>query len=264
MADGRYRSGLLSDTVTMVAGVGPGLGAHIARDAVAAGGRVVLGARSDTCGPDLVRELGEDHAAFVPLDVTDPQSCRRWVDGGLDRFGRVDALVVNAMASRHATLIGGDLDAWRSSMEVNLFGALEITRAAVPALLRAPAASIVLIGSQIVRRVFPGRGPYAASKAALVAAGHALAAELGPLGVRVNTLVPGRMWGPPLQAAVARLASERGTTEEAEVQSWIDATALRRLATDEECARVVTFLNSHMAAAITGQTIDANAGETMR
>jgi NAD(P)-dependent dehydrogenase (short-subunit alcohol dehydrogenase family) len=264
MADDCRHSRLLSGTVTLVAGVGPGLGAHVARDAVAAGGRVVLGARSDACGPDHVRELGDEHATFVPLDVTDAESCRRWIDVGLERFGRADALVVNAMTTRQATLIGGDLGAWRASMEVNLFGALEITRAAVPALLRSPAGSIVFVGSQIVRRVFPGRGPYAASKAALVAAGHVIAAELGPLGVRVNTLVPGRMWGAPLQSAVSRLADERGTTEETEVQAWIDATALRRLATDEECARVVTFLNSHLAAAITGQTIDANAGETMR
>lgn len=257
-------SKLLDGTVTLLAGVGPGLGAHIARDAVNAGGRVMMGARSDRVGPALVDELGSEHAAFATLDVTDADSCRRWVDAALETFGRADALVVNAMAGRQSTLVGGDLDDWRQAMDVNLFGALETSRAAVPALLESGDPSIVFISSQIVRRVFPGRGPYAASKAALIAAAHVLAAELGPLGVRVNTLVPGRMWGEPLRSAVPRLAQERGRTEDEEIEQWTSATALRRLATDEECARVVTFLNSPLAAAVTGQTIDANAGETMR
>lgn len=255
---------LLADRVVLLAGVGRGLGSHIARDAVGAGARVVMGARSNRCGPELVAELGEASAAFHPLDVTDADSCERWVADAVERFGRVDALVVNAMAGVQSTLVGGDLDDWRRAMDVNLFGALEMSRAAIPPLLEASDPSIVFISSQIVRRVFPGRGPYATSKAALITAGHVLAAELGPLGIRVNTLVPGRMWGEPLQEAVPRLAAERGRTEEQELDAWSSATAFRRLATDAECARVVTFLNSPLAAAITGQTIDANAGETMR
>ena len=257
-------SGLLDDTVTLVAGVGPGLGGHIARHAVAAGGKVMLGARTGDLGRALVEELGEASSHFAPLDVTDPETCQRWVDVAAERFGRADALVVNAMAARSGTLVGGEIDDWRHAMEVNLFGALQVSRAAVPVLSRSPAPSIVFIGSQIVRRVFPGRGPYAASKAALMTAAQVMALELGPLGIRVNTMLPGRMWGAPLRSAAARLAAERGRSEDAEIQTWIDATALRRLATDEECARVVTFLNSHLAASITGQTIDANAGETMR
>jgi len=257
-------SHLLDGTVTLLAGVGKGLGGHIARDAVRAGGRVMMGARSGAFGPALVDELGADHAHFSTLDITDADSCARWVDAATERFGRADALVVNAMAATNSTLLGGEIADWRRAMDVNLFGALEISRAAVPTLLQAPRPSIVFISSQIVRRVLPGRGPYAASKAAMITASHVLAAELGPLGVRVNTLVPGRMWGEPLQSAVAKLAHERGRTEEEEVEMWKSVTAMRQLATDAECARVVTFLNSPLAAAITGQTIDANAGETMR
>jgi NAD(P)-dependent dehydrogenase (short-subunit alcohol dehydrogenase family) len=257
-------STLLAGTVTLLAGVGPGLGSHIARETFAAGGDVMMGARTDRSGPALVDEFGPERACFSVLDITDPDSCRRWVDTALDTFGRVDNLVVNAMSSTPSTLIGGDIEDWRKAMDVNLFGALEISRAAVASLLESEHPSIVFIGSQIVRRVFPGRGPYAASKAALITAGHALAAELGPLGARVNTLVPGRMWGEPLQSAAAKLAAERGRSTEAEIERWVEATALRRLATDAECARVVVFLNSRLAAAITGQTIDANAGETMR
>jgi len=120
----------------------------------------------------------------------------------------------------------------------------------------------VFVGSQIVRRVFAGRGPYASSKAALLTASHVLARELGPYDIRVNTVVPGRMWGPSLQSGIGRLAASRGLTVEEQKQKMLDDVSLPRLATDEECARAVLFLLSDMAAAMTGQSIDVNAGET--
>jgi NAD(P)-dependent dehydrogenase (short-subunit alcohol dehydrogenase family) len=110
--------------------------------------------------------------------------------------------------------------------------------------------------------VFPGRGPYAASKAALLTAAQVLARELGPHGIRVNTVVPGRMWGEPLQRGLPTLAEERGMTVEQQLQRMRDDVSLPDLATDEECARAVVFLASAMSAAMTGQSIDTNAGET--
>lgn len=252
----------------LVAGVGPGLGAQIARNAVAAGASVMLSGRSDRVGPALADELtaAGGHAAFTRCDITDDDDCVALIDATLQRFGQLDSVVANAMAGATGqTLLGGSVDDWRQAMEVNLFGSLRVVKAAIPALTNENGSgSVVFIGSQIVRRPFPGRGPYASSKAALLAAAQVLALELGPLGIRVNTVVPGRMWGPPLQSAVGRLSVERGTTEAEQVQSWIDATALKRLATDEECARAVIFLASELAAAMTGQAIDTNAGETMR
>jgi NAD(P)-dependent dehydrogenase (short-subunit alcohol dehydrogenase family) len=248
----------------LVAGVGQGLGGHIARGAAAAGAKVVMAARSAGFGEALATELGPD-TLFQPCDITDDNQCETLVQAAVERFGAVDSVVLNAMASgpRGATLADSSIDDWREAFEVNLFGSLRVVKAAIGALEASDSASVVFIGSQIVRRVFPGRGPYATSKAALMTAAQVLAAELGPSGIRVNTVVPGRMWGEPLQSAVPRLASERGTTEAAEIENWVNATALRRLATDEECSRVVLFLASELAAAVTGQTIDANAGETM-
>ncbi|HEY1281112.1 MAG TPA: SDR family oxidoreductase, partial [Acidimicrobiales bacterium] len=76
------------------------------------------------------------------------------------------------------------------------------------------------------------------------------------------TVVPGRMWGPSLQSGIGRLAASRGLTVEEQKQKMLDDVSLPRLATDEECARAVLFLLSDMAAAMTGQSIDVNAGET--
>jgi NAD(P)-dependent dehydrogenase (short-subunit alcohol dehydrogenase family) len=269
MADNSASSGsLLAGRTMVIAGVGPGLGGQIARSAVRHGAAVVMGARSADYGTALATEFGAAGAAaiFQPCDVTIDADCDALIEAGTDAFGGVDCVVANAMsgAGSGQTLEEADFDQWSEAFQVNLFGSLRVVRSAIPALEQSGNGSVVFIGSQIVRRVFPGRGAYAASKAALLTAAQVLAAELGPEGVRVNTVVPGRMWGPPLQSAVPRLAAERGTTEDEQVAGWIDATALKRLATDEECSRAVVFLASDLAAAITGQSIDANAGETMR
>lgn len=267
MSDPRLGAGLLTGSTMVLAGVGPGLGGHIARSAVAAGAAVMLGARSEEFGTGLAAELasGGAQVAFQKCDVTSDEDCQALVGAAVAEFGAVDAVVANAMygGGSGVTLEHGDLDDWRAAFEVNLFGSLQVVKAAIPQLKESTNPSVVFIGSQIVRRVFPGRGPYASSKAALLSAAQVLAKELGPYGIRVNTVVPGRMWGPALQSAIPRLASERGTSEADQVAGWIDATALKRLATDEECGRAVIFLASELAVAITGQSIDTNAGETM-
>ena len=261
-------STLLAGTTMLVAGVGPGLGSQICRAAAAAGAAVMMGARSTDFGTSLASELRGDgeRAAFRRCDVTSERDCADLVAAAVDEFGGVDSVVLNAMATGQPalTLEEGGLDEWQGAFDVNFFGSLRVVKAAIPQLKASNRGSVVFIGSQIVRRVFPGRGPYAASKAALLTAAQVLAKELGPAGIRVNTVVPGRMWGPSLQRAIPRLAAERGHTVDEEVGSWVDATALKRLATDEECGRAVIFLASEMGAAITGQTLDANAGETMQ
>jgi len=204
-------------------------------------------------------------AVFQRCDITSTDDCEALVAAAVDEFGGVDSLVLNAMAGGGTvTIADGDIDDWRDAFEVNVFGSLRMVKATIPVLDQSDRASVVFVGSQIVRRVFAGRGPYASSKAALLTAAQVLAREVGPRGIRVNTVVPGRMWGPSLQQAIPRLADERGTTVDEEVGAWIAATALERLATDEECSRAVILMASELAAAITGQTIDANAGETMQ
>jgi NAD(P)-dependent dehydrogenase (short-subunit alcohol dehydrogenase family) len=107
-----------------------------------------------------------------------------------------------------------------------------------------------------------GRRSSAASKAALLTAAQVLARELGPYGIRVNTVVPGRMWGPPLRRYIERLAVERDTSFEQELDRMVGDVSLPQLSTDEESARVVVFLASSLAAGMTGQSVDVNAGET--
>ncbi len=261
---------LLDERVLLVAGVGPGLGAQIARTARAAGAKVMLSARR----PDYLEQLADDLAAEAgpsngvvtkPFDITIDSQCQALVTATEEVFGGLDCVVCNAFAQGRAygqTLEEANIDDWRDAFDVNLFGSLRLVKAAIPALKRSQHGSVVFVGSQIVRRVFAGRGPYAASKAALLTASHVLARELGPYGIRVNTVVPGRMWGPSLRRYLQRLAEQRDTSVDAELQRMVGDVSLPRLSTDEESARVVVFLASDLAAGMTGQSVDVNVGET--
>ncbi len=258
---------LLHGTVLVLTGAGPGLGAQIARDAAAAGAKVVLAARTEAYLERLAGELtgaGAD-VVYQVCDVTVWSDCQDLMAAAGKRFGGVDCVVCNAFAPGRAyglTLEEAEVDDWRDAFDVNVFGSLRVVKAAIPGLKRRGGGSVVFIGSQITRRVFAGRGPYAASKAALLTSAQVLARELGPFGIRVNTVVPGRMWGPSLQRYIDRLAVEKGTSFDQELARMVGDVALPRLSTDEESARVVVFLASTLAAGMTGQSLDVNAGET--
>jgi NAD(P)-dependent dehydrogenase (short-subunit alcohol dehydrogenase family) len=259
-------TGLLTGKVVVVSGVGPGLGRRVAEGAGRAGASVAMGARSVDYLEELAARLKERDIPSVHRrsDVTVAADCRELVAAAEHSFGGVDAVVCNASASGpfNVTLEDSDLDAWQEAFDVNFFGPLRLVQAAIPAFKRRGGGSVVFIGSQIVRRVFAGRGAYASSKAALLTAAQVLAREVGSYDIRVNTVVPGRMWGPSLQSGIGRLAASRGMTVEEQKQKMLDDVSLPRLATDEECARAVLFLISDMAAGMTGQSIDVNAGET--
>ena len=256
-------SGLLNGRVVVVSGIGVGLGRFIAEHCLAAGASVMMSARSKGSARSWRRAWADHPVAFHRADVTSDDEVAELMAATAERFGAIDCVVANAAAKiTGVTLEESDLGPWREAMEVNLFGSLRLVKAALPWLKASGHGSVVFIGSQITRRVFPGRSAYASSKAALLTAAQVLAKELGPFNIRVNTVVPGRMWGEPLQGGIATLAATRGMTAEEQYQAMLDSVALPDLATDEECARAVVFLASELAASMTGQSIDTNAGET--
>ena len=132
---------------------------------------------------------------------------------------------------------------------------------AVPTDLAETKGSVVMINSMVVRFSQRTMGPYKLAKAALLAMAQSLATELGPQGIRVNSVAPGHIWGDSLKWYFGYLAKKRGTTVEeiyAETAAPID---LGRLPEPDEIADAVVFLASGMARAITGQCLDVNCGE---
>jgi len=254
---------LLADKVVVVAGRGPGLGRSIALASAREGADVVLAARTAARLDEVAKEvtgLGRRGIA-VPTDLTAPEAAERLAEAARDAFGRVDALVYNALAMPPIKeLREVDLGAVSASFDANVVAALRLTRLLVPALAESKG-SVVMINSMVVRFSQRTMGPYKLAKAALLAMAQSLATELGPQGIRVNSVAPGHIWGDSLKWYFGYLAKKRGVTPEQVYQETAAPLDLGRLPEPDEIADAVVFLASGLARAITGQCLDVNCGE---
>ncbi|MBA9005041.1 SDR family oxidoreductase [Thermomonospora cellulosilytica] len=254
---------LLRDRVIVISGVGPGLGRGLALQCARAGADVVLAARTRERLDAVAEEvagLGR-RAVTVPADITDDDACRELARIAVETCGRVDGLVNNAFAVPPLTDLGTvDLDAVRAGFETNVLGALRLTRLLTPALVE-HGGSVVMINSAVLRHSRRTFGAYKMAKSALLAMAQSLATELGPRGVRVNTVAPGYIWADNLKWYFGHLARERGVPARQIYDETAAALDLRRLPEPDEIADAVVFLLSPMARAITGQCLDVNGGE---
>jgi NAD(P)-dependent dehydrogenase (short-subunit alcohol dehydrogenase family) len=255
---------LLEGKVTLVSGAGPGLGRDVALACGREGATVVVAARTD----DRVQALAaEVEAAGAPalglrLDITDAESCRAAVQQIVDTYGRLDVLVNNAFDDGDRTrFLDADLDRWRRTTEVNLFGTLQLTQACAPQMVAQGDGRIVMVNSMSAVRIRPGWGAYTASKAGLAAVTKVLASELGEHGIRVNGVHPGYIWGDSVEAYFEYLAKQKGITSEDQYREVASETALGYLPHSSEIAESVVFFASDMSKPITGQALGVNAGQ---
>ncbi|MFJ5995896.1 SDR family oxidoreductase [Streptomyces sp. NPDC092370] len=259
---------LLAGKTVVVSGVGAGLGRRVAAAVVRDGGRAVLGARTEASLAKTAAEIdpGGACAAYRVTDISDEAQCEALAEVARERFGGIDAVVhVAALDGCFGGLEDADFESWRTVLEVNLLGTLRMTRACLPS-LKEGGGSVVFIGTQsaVAAPSQVRQTAYAASKGALTSAMYSLARELGPYRIRVNTVLPGWMWGPPVRAYVRFAAESEGVSEAAVLGRLTDRMALPELATDGDVADAAVFLASDRARAITGQSLLVNAGELMR
>jgi NAD(P)-dependent dehydrogenase (short-subunit alcohol dehydrogenase family) len=255
--------GLLRDKVVVVCGVGRGLGRAIAVQSARAGADVVLAARTEACAKEVAAEVTAmgRRAVTAVTDVTDDELAAGLPAVALEAFGRVDTLVNNAFAIPPMTgLADAGLDAVRAGFETDVLGALRMTRLFTPA-LTASRGSVVMINSAVLRHSRLPFGPYKMAKSALLGMARSLATELGPQGIRVNTVAPGYIWAGSLKWYFGELARQRGVTAAQVYDETAAGIDLRRLPEPDEVADAVVFLASDLARAITGQCLDVNCGE---
>ena len=257
---------LLAEKVVLISGVGPGLGIHLARHAIREGASIVLAARSqsrlDEYASGLVSEGYEAHHILpVAADICRSDDCTRLVDLAISHFGRIDVLINSAYnPGTFGALHDTTTDTLRAPMEVNYFGTLTLTNIVSKAMLPA-GGSIVMVNTMAVHQTMLNNGPYAASKAALAAASANLALELGPHGIRVNSIYLGWMWGPAVEGYMKAAAEGRNVDIDTVKEEVASNIAMRRIPTDEECARAVLVLASDYCSAMTGASVDVNGGE---
>jgi len=254
---------LLADKVVLVAGVGPGLGQAVAVRAAQAGADVVLAARTGSYLSEVAGkvEAAGRRALVVPADLTDDDASATLVRDALAEFGRVDGLVNNAFAMPPMRSLGKvDFEELRASFEINVLAALRLTRLLTPALIES-GGSVVMVNSAVLRHSRKPFGPYKLAKAGLLAVAQNLAGELGPRGVRVNSVAPGWIWADSLRWWFDYQAEQRGVPAQEIYDEVAATTDLRRLPEPDEVADAVLFLLSGMARGITGQCLDVNCGE---
>lgn len=180
----------LDGRVAFVTGGGRGIGAAYVRALHAAGARVVIADVMEDEGQAVADELGE-RAVFVPLDVTDETQWGEAVDVTLRTFGAIDVLVNNAGIANAAPIEHLTTEKWNAVIAVNLTGTFFGCRAVVPVMKKQASGSIINISSVEGMRGSAGLHGYTAAKYGVRGLAASLAVELGPFGIRVNSVHPG-------------------------------------------------------------------------
>jgi len=172
----------------LITGCSSGIGRATAIEAARSGHQVFATARTRESLADLAARDGI-HA--LALDVTDASSIRAAVAAMLERAGRVDALVNNAGYGQYGAVEDVSAEEWRRQFDVNFFGAVEATRAVLPAMRQARRGTIVNVSSVAGKIAIPFAAPYCASKHALEALSDSLRVEVAPYGIRVVVVEAG-------------------------------------------------------------------------
>ncbi|NUS12310.1 MAG: SDR family oxidoreductase [Streptomyces sp.] len=234
----------------LVTGGTRGIGRGIVLAAARAGADVLTCYRQEN---DHVTTLGKELAALpgtghlVRADVGDADGARLLAERARELFGGLDAVVNNA-GGDFAPAAYADLtdDTWAAALQSNLTGTHRVTQAVLPLLDKG--SSVVNLGSAVSRIGLAGGVHYTTVKQGLVGLTRSLARELGPQGIRVNTVSPGRIETEALDALSSQAAAEKRENHSRIV-------ALGRLGTPQEIANVVLFLISDQASYVTGQNI---------
>lgn len=240
----------LTGSVAMVTGASRGIGAATARSFDRAGARVVLVARSGTDLSTVAKDLEHD-PVVIAADLGERDSPAAVAREALEATGHVDVLVNNAAAAARVPTADTDAALIDRLMAVNVRAPLLLIASLVPSMIERGRGCIINLSSVSALTGTPRRAAYAASKGALDAATRSLAIELGPSGIRVNSVAPGvvdtAMW--------AKNKAVPGVVETIESQ-----TPLRRWATPEDIADAIVLLASDGARFITGETIAVDGG----
>jgi NAD(P)-dependent dehydrogenase (short-subunit alcohol dehydrogenase family) len=260
----RYRPvPLLAGKVIVISGIGPGLGRSLAHEAAKMGADLVIASRTEARLLELQADLAPYGVKVVPVvtDVTDEESRVNLRDRTLEAFGRVDCVINNAFAIPPMDPIT-QIDPRRLAKvnETNVFAPLRLAALFADALAESRG-SIIMLNSCVSFSSQPEYAGYKLSKGALEHLASSLATELGPRGIRVNSVAPSYIYEDVNRGYFDFLAAVEEKTHEQVYAEKAAPTDLQRLASSEEVARATLFLASDLASAVTGQMLTVDCGE---
>ncbi|MEW2444496.1 SDR family NAD(P)-dependent oxidoreductase [Micromonospora marina] len=236
----------------VVSGGSEGIGHTVAVRLAAEGANVVLVGRREDALDLAVKGLGPA-ARGVAGDVADPSTAERAVQLAVAEFGGVDLLVCSPSDSAFGTVLTQPLDQAERMLAVNILGTVSFVRAAGPMMANRPGASVLVISAASARMPAPGLGIFSATKAALNYLVPTWAAELAPLGIRVNGISPGATSTPRLEAASSAAPGL--------IERLVRTSLVKRIATVDEIADpALLLLDGDRSGFVTGAVWDIDGG----
>jgi len=246
--------GALAGRTALITGAARGIGAAIAQRFVAEGGRVLIADVLDVAGMALAADLGGS-AAYAHLDVRRRSDWESAVAACPDVLGAAPTVLVhNAGVMTPGSVESSDEDTLRAALDVNLIGPVIGTQACLAGMIAAGGGSVVVVSSIAALSVAPGFIPYAVSKAANAAYARAAARELGRLGVRVNSLLPGGV-ETPMNSGPEFAALDK--------DAWFSQMPIPRIGCAEEIAAAALFLASDQSSYVTGTQLLVDGGQLL-
>ncbi len=254
----------LAGRVAIVGGASQGIGLGIARRLALEGARVAMLARREPilvrAAEDIRAETGA--ATVLPLvaDIRKEDDIRRVVEDTAKTFGTVHIVVNNDGAPPVGRLAGFDDAAWQRAIEQNLMSVIRMTRAATPYMRAAGGGSIVNITALSVVQPLIGFGLSVATWAAVIGLAKTLSLELAADRITINTICPGLIETPRVNAVFAKRGEQEGRDPAAVVEEVRQSVPIGRLGTPENIAALVALLVSPLGSFITGTTIQVDGG----
>jgi (+)-trans-carveol dehydrogenase len=246
-----------------ITGAAHGQGRRHAERFTAAGARVGCIDTYEAGLRQLADQLREDGrtVATACADVSDWNALAAAAASFRGQLGDVSVVVANAgIVGELAPIESLDVEAWRRVLDVNLTGAFQTLKAAVPQLRQHEHSSVVLVASAASFFAYPRYAAYSASKHGMIGLLRAAANELGSLGIRVNAVCPGWVDTPMLD----REAAAAGVPREQAVTQWVQEHILERLVTPDEVSDAVLWLSSAAARMVTGVALPIDGGQIVQ
>ncbi len=250
----------------VITGGNQGLGRAIALAFAEAGADVAVAARrieslEETAAE--VRALGR-RCLTVACDVMDEGMVESMAETILREFGQVDVVVANAgIAGPTKPLHEISAAEWRECIATDLDGVFLTFRRFIPGMLERRHGSLIAISSMTGKRPLEARTPYAAAKMGVIGLIRSLAVEVGPYGVRANSVAPGAVNGPRIERVIDGQVAARGISAEQARAELTGGSALRRMVDADEVAAACVFLASDAASGISGEDLNVSAGMVM-
>lgn len=253
----------LKDKRAFITGASRGLGYATARALAREGCRLAVNSRDESrvraAAEAIARETGAQVTGLAG-DVTDASAAERLIASAVEALGGLDLLVTNSGGPPAGTFEAHDEANWQKAIELNLMSHVRLIKAALPHLRKSSAASVLTVTSMSVKQPMTNLILSNSVRAATVGLTKSLALELGPEGIRVNSILPGWTETERVTELMTFNAKQSGSTVESEIEKRARDSALGRMGRPEEFANAAVFLLSPAASYITGVMLNVDGG----